>query len=97
MWDELVAYKVGFEKTSRLYYSWIGGVIPKYRRRGIAEKLMKQQHELALKLNYKFVQTHTKNKFRPMLLLNIKNGFNIVGVYTSTHNNDQKIILEKTL
>ena len=42
-----VGFKVGFEMTTTLFYSWIGGVIPEYRKHGIAARLMKQQHQLA--------------------------------------------------
>lgn len=44
----------------------------------------------------KKVQTKTKNKWRDMLILNIKNGFDIIGTYTDD-SGEPKIILEKKL
>lgn len=35
-----VGYKVGYEMTARLFYSWTGGVLPACRHQGVAAKLM---------------------------------------------------------
>lgn len=78
------------------FYSWLGGVDPDYRKHGIALTLMEKQHEYLRKNGYKVVQTKTMNKWRNMLILNIKNGFNIIETYTDD-NGLQKIVLEKTL
>ena len=32
--EKACAYKAGFEISSRIFYSWIGGVLPNYRGRG---------------------------------------------------------------
>jgi hypothetical protein len=45
---------------------------------------------------YKAVQTQTKNMWRSMLILNIKNGFDIIGTYTDNEG-ETKIIIEKML
>lgn len=95
--DTPCGYKVGFQQSSKRFYSWIGGVHPDYRGRGIAKALMQEQHRLAKNLGYKFVFTHTKNKFRFMLLLNIKIGFDIIGVRHNLGSPDHSIILEKSL
>jgi addiction module HigA family antidote len=94
MW---VGYKIGYEMTSRLYYSWIGGVLSSMRGRGIARKLMEIQHDEIKKRGYSCIRTHTRNKYREMLVLNIKSGFDIIGVYKSDHDEKQTIMLEKVL
>ena len=43
--DHLVGFKLGYAVTSKRYYSWLGGVHPDHRRRGIALALMTRQHE----------------------------------------------------
>lgn len=50
---------------------------PDNRKRGITLTLIEQQHEYLRKNGYKVVQTKTMNKWRNMLILNKKNGFNI--------------------
>ena len=91
------AYKAGFEISSRIFYSWIGGVLPEYRGQGIAKSLLEKQHELIPARGHKCVRTFTENKYRDMLILNLRNGFDIIGVYKSDHDEKQTIMLEKML
>lgn len=95
--DKAVGYKAGYEMTARLYYSWIGGVSPNFRNQGIAQELMDKQHREVQKFGYSSIRTHTKNTFRQMLILNIKNGFDIIGVFKSERDDLQTIMLEKDL
>ena len=97
--NEPVGYKIGFEYASdhEYFYSWNGGVLPAYRRQGIAQQLMKRQHEIAKAKGYKFIRTQTKNKYRDMLILNIRSGFDVTGVYKKLREKHHGIILEKEL
>lgn len=90
-------YKAGFEQTARIFYSWIGGVHPKFRKLGIAKSLLEKQHSLIKEMDYECVRTHTENAYRNMLILNIKCGFDIIGVFKSDHYEKQTIMLEKFL
>jgi GNAT superfamily N-acetyltransferase len=92
-----VGYKIGFERSKRVFYSWGGGVHPDYRGLGIAKHMMMEQHEFAKSKSYKVVRTQTNNSFKPMLLLNLKSGFEIRGSMQSIGDNDLSIILEKEL
>ena len=90
-------YKIGFEYSSNTFFSWSGGVIPDCRKCGLGRTLIERQHQAAKELGYSYVRTHTKNKYREMLILNIKSGFEITGVYKSLQEAHQGIILEKAL
>lgn len=92
----VVGFKMGYELDENKFYSWLGGVDPEYRNHGIASKLMKQQYEYLRKKGYKVVQTKTMNKWRSMLLLNIKNGFDVIETYTD-EKGLHKIVLEKRI
>lgn len=92
-----IGYKVGFEHSTEIFYSWIGGVVPESRRQGVASLLMDEQHKHLKGLGYKYVRTSTKNKYREMLLLNIKSGFDVTGVQKKLNEADHSIILEKEL
>lgn len=94
--DEVVGYKIGYELESDSFYSWLGGVNVNHRNKGVASKLMIQQHLYLKEKGYRIVQTKTKNKWRNMLILNIKNGFDVIGTYTDS-SGEPKIILEKRL
>ncbi len=92
-----VGYKVGHEQSSQIFYSWIGGVLPEYRNNKIARKLMDKQHQQAFKLGYQRIRTFTENRYKAMLILNLKCGFDVIGVYKSDHDEKQTIMLEKIL
>lgn len=94
--EQPVAFKLGYKMNDREFYSWLGGVVPEFRGLGIASDLMKAQHDWARVQGYKRLQTKTQNRFREMLLLNIRCGFNIVG-YHSSDEGGAKIVLEKEL
>lgn len=94
--SQVIGYKIGYELDKRKFYSWLGGVDTRFRGHGVASKLMEQQHEYLKENGYHIVQTKTMNKWRSMLILNIKSGFDIISTYTN-EKGLHKIILEKNL
>ena len=94
--DEIVGFKLGYQIDSIKFYSWIGGVKSEFRKQGIADELMKRQHHWCKTNGFHIVQTKTKNTFKPMLILNIKHGFDIIELQHNAQN-EIKIVLEKNL
>ena len=94
--DGIVGFKLGYWLDSTKFYSWVGGVKPEFRKQGIANELMKRQHSWCKRNGFQIVQTKTKNSFKPMLILNIKNGFDIVALQPDEQG-EIKIVLEKNL
>jgi predicted GNAT superfamily acetyltransferase len=94
--QKVIGYKIGYEIESNKFYSWLGGVDPNYRKYGVATMLMKVQHQYLKEKGYSIVQTKTMNKWRSMLLLNIKNGFDVIDTYID-EKGLHKIVLEKNL
>ncbi|WKA54991.1 GNAT family N-acetyltransferase [Planococcus shixiaomingii] len=94
--SEVVGYKMGYALDKETFYSWLGGVAPHYRTRGIASQLMEKQHHYLKQQGYKLVRTKTKNQWRSMLILNIKFGFDVMGTYLDDVG-EVKIVLEKKL
>lgn len=97
--EEPAGYKIGFEYHSdhEYFYSWNGGVIAEFRRQGIARALMEEQHRWAKANGFRYIRTQTKNKYRNMLLLNIRFGFDVTGVYKKIREKHHGIVLEKEL
>lgn len=93
---KVVGFKVGYELDKNTFYSWLGGVDTDYRNHGIASKLMEQQHQNVREQGYLVIQTKTMNRWRSMLLLNIKNGFDVIETYIDNEGL-HKIMLEKKL
>lgn len=91
----LVGYKIGYERQPGHYYSWLGGVLPAYRGHRIASALMEQQHEWCRRQGYHTIRTQTYNRWRSMVILNLRHGFDIVG--TVQGKRGLMIMLEKRL
>jgi predicted GNAT superfamily acetyltransferase len=94
--EKVIGYKIGYELDRTTFYSWLGGVDSNYRKYGIASKLLYMQHRHLKEHGYHVVQTKTMNKWRGMLILNIKNGFDVIDTYTDEKGR-HKIVLEKNL
>ena len=92
----VVGYKIGYELNHDKFYSWLGGVDKDFRKYGVASKLMDIQHQYLKENGYKIVQTKTMNKWKNMLILNIKKGFDVISTYTD-EKGEIKVILEKSL
>jgi len=94
--DQVVGFKLGYELDGQKFYSWLGGVTPELRGLGIASALMKCQHDWCRRQGYKRIHTKTQNRFREMLILNLKHGFEISGCHNSKESGF-KVVLEKRL
>lgn len=91
----LIGYKIGYERKLRHFYSWLGGVLPAYRSQGVASALMEQQHNWCRQNGFHTIRTQTYNRWRSMLILNLRHHFNIVG--TVQGKRGLMIVLEKVL
>jgi GNAT superfamily N-acetyltransferase len=77
----IIGYKLGYRRNPEVFYSWLGGVLPDHRRCGIARELLQRQHAWCRSHGYRRVRTDTTNAFRGMLLLNIREGFDVIGTF----------------
>jgi len=84
MENRLVGFKAGYAETENRYYSWLGGIDPKYRKHGIAKTLMSQQHKWLQHSDYRLVETHVSQDNDRMVQLNHAAGLRITG-YTMKH------------
>ncbi len=94
--EEPIGFKIGYEYNDSTFYSWVGGIIPNYRRKSIASSLAKQQEHWAKNNGFNKLRTKSMNRFKPMLIFNLKNGFDIIQVYTN-EKGQTKIIFEKLI
>ncbi len=94
--QELVGYKMGFQRSRTKYYSWLGAVSQDWRRQGIARELMRRQHQWATARGFTRIETRTMNRWKPMLILNLRVGFDIIGIQEGGERGP-KLILEKDL
>ncbi|MDZ7686979.1 MAG: GNAT family N-acetyltransferase [Gammaproteobacteria bacterium] len=80
-WRATGRLKAGYAATENRYYSWLGGVDPDYRGRGIAGELMAQQHAWLKQTDFKLVETHVAQANDAMVALNLKHGLRITGMF----------------
>ena len=71
-----IAFKIGYQRHSDgSFYSWMGGVLPNYRRKGIANNLADHQETWAKKKGYSSIRFQTREKHNSMLALAINRDF----------------------
>lgn len=92
----VAGFKLGYATDHETFYSWLGAVHPQFRGLGIATRLMEHQHDWCRAHAYKRVQTKTLNRWREMIALNLKFGFEIRGAYTDSEG-QPKLLMEKQL
>lgn len=76
---EIVGYQVGYQIDSREFYIWLSGVIPAYRRMGVATTLRKAQENWCSGKGYTAVSVKSMNRYSSMLKMLISSGYKISG------------------
>jgi len=74
-----VGFKVGYRENKKIFYSAKGGVLPEYRRQGLALHLLKHMMIRAKQMNYSIVAFDTFPNLHPgMTILALANGFRLI-------------------
>jgi predicted GNAT superfamily acetyltransferase len=94
--DNLIGFKIGYPYSEDTFYSWIGGIIPRFRQQGIATQLTILQEDFVRSKGFFKLRTKSMNQYKPMMVLNLKNGFDITKIYTNSKG-QTKIVFEKLL
>ncbi|EAZ80700.1 GNAT family N-acetyltransferase [Algoriphagus machipongonensis] len=95
---ELAGFKVGYESDNpEIFYSWMGGVIPKYRKTGVAKGLADYQEKWAQENGFHEVFFKTRNRFTAMVMFGLKRGFHIEEVIQKGDVRDYRILMHKRL
>ncbi len=93
-----VGFKLGYQKfNDGSFYSWMGGVLPDYRKMGIAKSLADFQENWVIEQGYQTLKMKTRNRHTSMLLFAIGNGFKITQLDKREDIEENRIHLEKQL
>jgi GNAT superfamily N-acetyltransferase len=93
-----VGFKVGYQRENDgSFYSWMGGVLPEYRRQQVAALLAGEQERWAKEQGYQRIVCKTRNRHKAMLLFALRNGFVITGVDPRPDPAENRIWLEKQM
>lgn len=93
---EPVGFKVGYEREGQ-FYSWMGGVLPGFRQKGVAKALAREQEKQINDQGYTTIWCKTRNSHKGMLIFALKSGFDIIGLDPKGKVNNYRIILQKQL
>ena len=93
----LVGFKVGYALNETTFYSWVGGVIPGFRRLHLAQQMLEKQEAWVKDQGYKQLDVKSMNKFPGMLMLLIKNGYQIFDIENRLEPDVAKIVFRKVL
>ncbi|SHK83829.1 GNAT family N-acetyltransferase [Rhodothermus profundi] len=93
-----VGFKIGYRENSRTFYSAKGGVLPAYRRQGIARQLLYVMMERARQKGYRrFAYDTFPNRHPGMAVLGLTEGFRVTRADYNTFYRDYRLRLEKDL
>ncbi|GMV98105.1 MAG: GNAT family N-acetyltransferase [Phycisphaerae bacterium] len=92
-----VGFAIGYELKPGSFYCWRIGVLPDFRRMGIASQLMEAMAAWAGENGYHTIRFECFNWQRPMLHVALSQNYDIVGLRFHRQTQDNLIILEHTL
>ncbi len=73
--EQILGFKIGYELDSDTFYSWFGGVSPKARNMGLAQKMLDEQERWVISNEYQQLKVKSRNQFPAMLRLLLRNKY----------------------
>lgn len=97
--DKKIGFKVVYDKfeDGENFYTWMGGVVPDFRKKGIADALANEQETWIKQNGFQNVILKTRNKHQGMLTFAIKNNFKIIEIEPKENIEEHRILLKKVL
>ena len=94
--NQPVGFKVGYDRFNNgSFYSWIGGVLPDFRQKGVASLLADLQENWAIINGYNSILLKTRKKHKAMISFSLKRGFTITEENRMNLNEETRIWMEK--
>lgn len=93
---EAAGFKVGYERED-YFYSWMGAILPPFRRKGIASALAIKQEQWVKSQGYELIRFKTRNRLKGMLQFSLSNGFIIEAVTKKDNPMENRILLSKKI
>lgn len=92
-----VGFRAGLRYSADTFVVWLAGVLPTYRRRGVAGALYRSQKDWLKSQGYRFIRTHVRNSNRVMLRILVDHGYQIVEVVRYGDVQRNKVVFIKNL
>lgn len=97
--EKKIGFKVGYDKfqDGKNFYTWMGGVLPAFRKNGVAKILAQHQENWVKSNGFENIILKTRNSHRGMLIFALKNNFKIIEVIPYNDIEEHRILLKKLL
>jgi len=96
--DKPVGFKIGYDRFKNgSFYSWMGGVLPKFRRMGVAYSLANFQEKWAAENKFSLILLKTRKKHDEMIAFSLNRGFIITEETQITPDEETRIWMQKSL
>ena len=96
--NQSVGFKIGYDRFNNgSFYSWMGGVLPKFRRMGVAYSLANSQEKWAVENEFSSILLKTRQKHDGMIAFSLNRGFIITEETQITPNEETRIWMQKSL
>ncbi len=96
--NQSVGFKIGYDRFNNgSFYSWMGGVLPKFRRMGVAYSLANFQEKWATKNEFSSILLKTRQKHDGMIAFSLNRGFIITEETQITPAEETRIWMQKSL
>ena len=96
--DALAGFKVGYGESPSVFYSAKGGVLPAFRRRGLARLLLHRMEADARRAGYsRFAYDTFPNKHAGMTVLGLAEGYRVAAAGYNAPYRDYRLRFEKAL
>lgn len=96
--DEPAGFKIGYRENRFVYYSAKGGVLPEFRRRGVARRMLWFMMDEARDRGYvRFTFDTFPNRNKGMTVLGLDEGFRVVKADFNKTYRDWRLRFEKRL
>ncbi|MFQ6605117.1 MAG: GNAT family N-acetyltransferase [Fidelibacterota bacterium] len=93
-----LGFKVGYDRYGDgSFYSWMGGVLPDSRRRGIARRLQETQEAWACQNGYDRLRVKTRKKHTAMIQFLRRSGFTCREKIQRQPAGETRLIFEKSI
>ena len=96
--NQSVGFKIGYDRFKNgSFYSWMGGVLPRFRRMGVAYSLANFQEKWADENGFSSIILKTRQKHDEMIAFSLNRGFIITEETQIIPAEETRIWMEKSL
>lgn len=96
--QHLIGFKVGYQRENDgSFYSWMGGILPAYRRLGVAARLATAQEQWVKEQGYITIKMKTRFRLKGMQKFAMNRDFQMTSIEERTPREESVIWLEKSI